>query len=261
MKIAAIIQARVGSTRLPRKVLLPLEGKTVLERVIERVQQSKKIEEVIVVTTSNKEDMEIVKICSNNGIRVFCGSEADVLDRFYQTAKLLEPDHIVRITADCPLIDALIIDQVINKHLAEKNDYTSNILKETFPDGEDNEIFTFKALRISWKKAKLISEREHVTLFIRNHPEMFKLANLESEIDFSAKRWTLDHKQDFEFITKVYKALYEKNEFFGAKETLNFLEKHKELESINHYVKRNEGLEKSLIEDLNIEKGGSCEKQ
>ena len=248
MNIIAMIQARVGSTRLPGKVLLPLEKKTVLERVIERVQKSTKIDEVMVITTLNKADSEIVKACSNNGVRVFCGSEEDVLDRFYQAAKLLKPNHIVRITADCPLIDAAIIDQVIDKHLKEKNDYTSNVLKETFPDGEDNEIFTFESLKKSWKEANLSSEREHVTLYIRNHPEEFKLSNLECEVDLSDKRWTLDNEEDYQFIKNIYKSLPNKNNF-GMSDVLDLINKNKGLEEMNHHIERNEGYQKSLKED------------
>jgi spore coat polysaccharide biosynthesis protein SpsF len=253
MNIVAMIQARIGSTRLPGKVLLPLEGKTVLERVVERAQRSNKIEEVIVITTLNREDMEIVKICSHSGVRVFCGSETDVLDRFYQTAKLLEPDHIVRITADCPLIDAKIIDRVVDKHLAEKNDYTSNVLKETFPDGQDNEIFTFRALKKTWKEARLTSEREHVTLYIRNHPEIFKLGNLEFETDLSKKRWTIDNEEDYHFISEIYKKLHKNNTLFKMQDVLDLLDSFPNLEKINHHIRRNEGYRKSLAEDKMID--------
>ena len=130
MKIIAIIQARLGSTRLPGKVLLDLEGKTVLEHVIRRVKSSKLVTDVIVATTINKADLKIVKLCANLGINVYCGSEDDVLDRYYQTARLFKADHIVRITSDCPLIDPLLIDEVITLHMQENADYTSNTIKE-----------------------------------------------------------------------------------------------------------------------------------
>ena len=143
MNIIAIIQARIGSTRLPRKVLMELEGKTVLERVVERVKYSKLIKDVVVATTILKDDLEIVKLCSNIGISVYCGSEENVLDRYYQTARLFKAEHIVRITSDCPLIDPKIIDEVINLHQRKKSDYTSNTIKKTYPDGQDVEIFTF----------------------------------------------------------------------------------------------------------------------
>ena len=208
MKILGIIQARIGSTRLPNKVLLDLEGKSVLEHVILRLSRSKLISEVVVATTIKKQDLAIVRLCANRDFSVFCGSENDVLDRFYQVAKLFEPDHIVRITADCPLMDREIIDKVIQKHLAEDTDYTANILEATFPDGEDVEVFKFKTLIKAWRNASLSSEREHVTPYIRKHQELFKQANLVSLENLSTKRWTLDNKEDYEFIREIYKYLY-----------------------------------------------------
>ncbi len=194
MKIIAIIQARVNSTRLPKKVLLNLEGRTVLEHVIKRVRKSKLISETIVATTINKEDLEIVKLCTKIGVKVFCGSENDVLDRFYQISKLIKPNHIVRITADSPLIDPKIIDLIIEKHLQENADYTSNDLKDSFPDGEELEICTFEALKKAWKNANLSSDREHVITYIVNRPKEFKLTNVENDVDLSKERWTLNNE-------------------------------------------------------------------
>jgi spore coat polysaccharide biosynthesis protein SpsF (cytidylyltransferase family) len=246
--ILGIIQARVGSTRLPNKVLMKLGDKTVLENVVERVKASKLISDVFVVTTVNRNDLELVKLCSSKNIRIFCGSENDVLDRFYQVSRLLKPEHIVRITADCPLMDPEIIDLVIEKHLSDKSDYTANIIKETFPDGEDIEVFTFKALEKAWKEAELTSEREHVTPYIRNKDD-FKKGNLENNVDLSKKRWTLDNPEDYEFLNKIYDGLYENDNLFGMKKILKFLEQNPELEDINSGIKRNEGYQKSLNED------------
>ena len=175
MRTLAIIQARTSSTRLPRKVLLPLEDKTVIEHVIERVSMAKLIDEIVVATTIEREDINIVKLVSSLGYRVFAGSKDDVLDRFFQVAKLIKPTNIVRITSDCPLIDPKIIDLVIETHLRENADYTSNTLVETFPDGLDVEIFTFKVLYEAWRNAKLLSEREHVTPYIRNSKRFKKI--------------------------------------------------------------------------------------
>lgn len=248
-RIVAIIQARMGSTRLPGKALLKLEGKTVLEHVIERVKKSSLIQEVVVATTIVKEDLKIVSLCSAKGIRVYCGSENDVLDRYYQAARLLETDHIVRITADCPLIDPKIIDRVVQLHLSKKSDYTSNTIRETFPDGEDVEVFTFGALKEAWNNAKLCSEREHVTPYIRNRSDLFKLVNLDCIRNLSQKRWTLDEERDYKFIKLIYKNLYRKNRAFGMEEILKFLKQHPEYENINKEIKRNEGYLKSLRED------------
>lgn len=248
-KIIAVIQARSGSIRLHGKVLFNLEGKTVLERVVERVKRSKFIEETVVATTILKEDLEIIALCSTKGIRVYAGSENDVLDRYFQAASLLEARHIVRITADNPLIDYQIIDKGINLHLVKKADYTTNTLKESFPDGEDVEILTFETLKRAWKNAKWSSEREHVTPYVRKHPELFKIVNFTYNKDLSGKRWTLDQKDDYEFIKLIYKNLGKKNRYFGMDEILRFLKRHPQYEKVNSEMLRNEGYLKSLKED------------
>jgi spore coat polysaccharide biosynthesis protein SpsF (cytidylyltransferase family) len=251
--IIAIIQARMGSTRLPNKVVLPLEGKTVLEHVVARVRQSRLIKEAVVATTVSVNDLRIVNLCSSKGIRVYCGSENDVLDRYFEAARLIGAEHVIRITADCPFMDHRVIDKVIKAHLSEKNDYTSNTIKETFPDGEDVEILTFKALEKTWKNAGLSSEREHVTPYIRNNPRLFKIGNVicSGKNDLSGKRWTLDEKKDYEFIKLVYKYLYKRSKFFGMEEVLKLLKQHPEYEKINYLFGRNEGYLKSLKEDKN----------
>lgn len=250
--ITAVIQARIGSSRLPKKVLLDLEGKTVLDRVIERVKAARKIENIVIATTVEKRDLEIAGFCAKNGYSVYCGSENDVLDRFYQAARLFNASHIVRVTSDCPMIDPSVIDNVIDLHLKNGSDYTSNVLKETYPDGQDVEIFTFGALKKAWESASMTSEREHVTPYIRNHSEIFKLSNLEFSEDLSSKRWTLDQAEDYEFIKRVYAALYRKNHLFGIRDILALIEKEPELEKHNIHIGRNEGYKKSLKEDKKI---------
>lgn len=252
MKVEAIIQARMSSTRLPGKVLMDLEGKPVLEHVVERVSACKYINEIIVATTNKKEDDAISKLCKKIGVNIYRGSEEDVLDRFYQAVKSFVPDHIVRITADCPLIDPEVIDSVIKLHLKNNADYSSNTLKETYPDGEDVEVFTFKALEKSWKSAKLRSEREHVTPYIRKNFSLFKLCNLEYRENLSNKRWTLDERRDYEYIKIIYKNLYKKDSCFGMKDILKFIENHPEVEKINRDIMRNEGYMKSLKNDMAI---------
>jgi spore coat polysaccharide biosynthesis protein SpsF (cytidylyltransferase family) len=247
--ILAIIQARMRSLRLPGKVLFRLGDKTVLEGVVERIKKSKLVEETIVATTLKKEDLKIASLCSAKGIRVYRGSEDDVLDRYFQAAKLLKPDHIVRITADCPFIDHKIVDKTIRLHLSKRADYTSNTIKETFPDGEDVEVFTFKALKATWKNARLRSEREHVTPYMKKHPGTFKIENLECGKDFSQKRWTLDEKKDYEFMKIIYANLHKKNSVFGMDEIIGFINRHPEYEKINRGIKRNEGYSRSLRED------------
>ncbi len=248
-KIIAIIQARTGSIRLPAKVLLKLSGKTVLEHVIDRVKRSRLIKEVIVATTIHKKDLRIVDICVKKGIRVYCGSENDVLDRYFQTARLFKAEYIVRITADCPFIDPRVIDRAIRLHLVKRADYTSNTIKRTFPDGEDVEVFTFGALKKAWQNAKLSSEREHVTPYIKNHPKLFKLANLSLNKNYSHKRWTLDEVKDFKFIKLIYHCLYKKNRDFGMKEVIKLLNQHPEYEKINREIKGDVGYLKFLKHD------------
>ncbi len=239
----------MGSTRLPRKVLLPLEDKTILEQVISRVQRSSLITALVVATTVNPEDDALADLCGRLNVEVYRGSEGDVLDRFYQAATLLQADHIVRVTADCPLIDPAVIDAVIGLHLQEQADYTTNTLQETFPDGQDVEVFTAAALHTAWQHARLTSEREHVTPYIRNHPKMFRLCNLTCPQNLGAKRWTVDNPEDYEFVKYIYQGLYRTKPQFTMMDVLAFLEDHGELEHISHHIARNEGYAKSLRED------------
>jgi len=249
MNTVAIIQARISSTRLPGKVLKKIEGKTVLEHVVNRVKAAKNINDVVVATTVKKEDLKIVKLCSNLGISIFCGSEDDVLDRYYQTARLFKAEHIVRITSDCPLIDPMVIDKVIELYFKKNADYATNTMPEIFPDGLDTEIFSFKTLKIAWENAKLLSEREHVTPYIRKNPNIFKIVNLKCEYNLNDKRWTLDEPEDFKFIKIIYKNLYSDDSLFGMEKILNFLKRYPKIEEINKNIIRNEGYSKSLKKD------------
>lgn len=247
--IGIMIQARMASTRLPKKIIKKIEGKTVLEHVIFRVKQIKNINKIILATTDKKEDDVLEKIAEKLDILVYHGSENDVLDRFYQTANLFKIDPIVRITADCPLIDPEIAEKVINLYFKGNYDYVSNIHPPTFPDGMDIEIFNFKSLKKAWKEAKLPSEREHVTPYITKNPKIFKVGNLINAKDLSHLRLTLDEEEDFILIKKIYKELCPQNPFFGLEDILKLLERKPELIKINQHIKRNEGYLKSLRED------------
>lgn len=253
MKYLAIIQARCGSSRLPSKVLKELEGKTALERVIERVQKAKLVDEVVVATTINKEDTPIVNLVSGLGVRVFAGSSGDVLDRYYQVAKLLKPEYVIRITADCPVIDYEIIDDVIQE-MEEETDYIA-AMSETLADGLDVEVVKYEALQKSWKEARLAHEREHVTMYIKNNKDIFKTQDYICKLgDLKNQRWTLDEKEDYEFISTIYKHFYEmgKTEFL-SKDILAYLKEYPEVEKINKGFIRNEGLQISLKNDYVIE--------
>lgn len=247
MKYLVIIQARCGSSRLPGKVLKDISGRTALEQMLSRVSRSEKIDEIVVATTLNKEDIPIVNLVSGLGYRIFAGSSEDVLDRYYQAAKLIKPEYVIRLTADCPLFDWHVLDEAIDILLPKTDDLA--MLSETFPDGQDLEIVRFSILEKVWKEAKLASEREHVTLYLRNHKEDFvvqdftcKLGNLNSE------RWTLDEAEDLEMIRKVYAHFVPRTDF-SMREIFDFLSEHPEIRAINQGFVRNEGLLTSLAND------------
>lgn len=238
-KIAVIIQARTTSTRLPNKVLMELTpGKSMLWHLIERLKLAKKIDEIILAIPDTKENDVLEKFAKENNLKYFRGSEKDVLLRYYETAKAFKVDIIARITSDCPLIDPETVDKVVAEHLRSKADYTANVLKRTFPKGLDVEVLSFEALEKSFKETKERSDREHVTLYIREHPEKFKRVNLENEKNLSHLRWTVDEKEDLEFVREVYKRLYKGGKIFLTKEIVELLKKEPKLIEINKEIKR-----------------------
>lgn len=248
-KVLTIIQARTGSTRLPSKVLLDLAGKTALEHVIYRIQQSKLTSQIIVATTIKREDLAIVKLCADLGVSVYCGCEEDPLDRYYQAARLFGGSHIVRIKADCPLIDAEVVDEAIQLHLSSGADYTGNTLQRTYPVGQDVEVLTKQALGRVWRSANLFSEREHITIYIPKHPELFHIQHLKYRENFCAKRWTMDTPEDYELLSTIFKNLYPVNPAFSMGDVLDFLSKNPELEKLNAHIDIEAGVQKSMRED------------
>lgn len=234
--IGIIIQARTGSNRLPKKVIKKIEGKTVLEHVVERAKIIKNGNKVILATTDKKDDDILEKIAKELNINVFRGSENDVLDRYYKTAKLFNIDPIVRITADCPLIDPKIIEKVIKFYIQGDYDYVSNVRPVSYPDGQDVEVFSFKTLEKTWNEAKLDFDREHVVDYIWKNPQTFRIGNVANNKDISSIRLTLDEKEDMILIKKIYKELYNKNHFFGLQEILQLFEKNPELIKINKHI-------------------------
>jgi spore coat polysaccharide biosynthesis protein SpsF len=250
MKYLAMIQARCGSTRLPNKVMMDLAGKPTLQRVIERVQRCSYLNEAIVVTSIEKQNLQILALCAKLGVRVTVGSENDVLDRFYQTAKLIKPEYVIRITADCPLFDPCFLDEAI-MGVNPESDYLGQINNETYPDGDDIEIIKFTALKCAWEKANLASEREHVTQYIVKHPEIFRLQRIVCPLgDLSAERWTLDEDEDYRLIDNIYEHFAGLGkDFFATQEILDYLADNPELRNINKMYARNEGLVKSLAND------------
>lgn len=247
MKFLVIIQARCGSTRLPSKVLKDIEGKPAIEQMLNRVSKSIKVDEIIVATTIHPEDLPIVNLVSGLGYRVFAGSSEDVLDRYYQAAKLIHPEYVIRLTADCPLLDWRILDEAIDELNEESDDLCS--YTETFPDGEDLEIIRFSALEEMWNNAHLASEREHVTLYVKNRPEIYKLQNYECKLgNLKDERWTLDEPEDLELIRAVYRHFAPRTDF-SMEEIYTFLQEHPEIRELNQKHIRNGGLLKSLAED------------
>ncbi|PIT89244.1 MAG: hypothetical protein COU27_01350 [Candidatus Levybacteria bacterium CG10_big_fil_rev_8_21_14_0_10_36_7] len=253
MSTIAIIQARTNSSRLPKKVLLDLCGKTVLERVIERVSDAKKIDQVIVTTTTKKEDNIITEICQKNNIKYSRGKEEDVLDQFYQAAKLYRASNIVRITADCPMIDPEIIDKTIDLYQKEKAGYAVNGIPNSFPEGINVEVFSFSALEKAWHNTHLKSEREHVTIYLWKNPDIFNKKSLINKVNLSDHRWVIDYPEDYQFVKKVFDKLYPQNPKFRMNDILNFLEANPEITKINYHIERDLGLAKSLKEDKTIE--------
>ena len=225
--IVAIVQARMGSTRLPGKVLMRISGEPILWHVVERLKKSELIDKIVIATTITRDDLAIVKFCQENNITYFRGFEEDVLDRYYQAAKVNRAAIIVRITADCPLIDPDVVDKTIRYYMDSKGkfDYVSNILKRTFPRGLDTEVFGFEVLRKVWKEAKKGYEREHVTVYIYEHPKIFWLGNLENKNNLSGMRWTVDERKDFEFVNEIYKRLYKRRNIFYMNDVVRLLEK------------------------------------
>lgn len=242
--IVAIIQARMGSTRLKAKVLADIAGHPMLEHVVVRTQKAQHVNRVVVATSSSPLDDPIALFCQEKAIACFRGSENDVLDRYYQAAKHDEADVIVRITADCPLIDPKVIDRVIDTYLLGNHDYVTNTFRYTYPDGLDTEVFSFKALEKAWKEATLPSDREHVTSFIRK-TNGFRLHNVENDVDLSSKnlRFTVDEAADLQFVKTVFSKL---KAGFDLNDVLGLLEKEPSLLAINTGLIRNEGFYKSL---------------
>lgn len=245
MKIIGIIQARLGSTRLPNKVLLELlPGKTVLECMLERVKRSKLIEKVIVATTDSDKDKVLVKYLQDIKQAYFAGSEADVLDRYYQAAKtfgLETKDVIVRLTADCPLIDPNIIDAVIQYYCDHNFDYVSNGLEPyTYPDGMDTEVFSFADLKKAWLEAKNPTHREHVTFYFWKNPDKFNIGRFTNKNSAQANyRLTLDYPEDYELIRQVYTGLH-RHGIFTMDDIIKYLNENVKVRQYNAHIIRNE---------------------
>ena len=243
MKTVAIIQARMGSTRLPGKVMKQLCGRTVLAHVISRVQACPLVHEVIVATTTLPADDVIVAESKKCEAKWFRGSEEDVLERYYLTAKEHKAEVIVRVTSDCPLFDPEVLTQMLDYFSTQTTegleiDYLSNTMNRRHPRGLDAEVFTFDALDTAFREAHQAYEREHVTSYIYEHPEIFALHGQTNDEDLSAYRWTLDTPEDLKLIEAVYSYLYWEGELFTTDEVLALLREKPELVKLNAHMKQ-----------------------
>lgn len=250
-KVIAITQARVGSSRLPGKVLRKIGDKSILEIHLDRLKQCKIISDLIVATTVESGDGKIVEIAKKVNLSYYRGSQDDVLDRYYQAALPYMPDYVIRITSDCPLIDPKLIEQVVEYALISDFDYVSNVIDQNgYPDGQDIEVFKFSALKYAWVNAVLKSDREHVTAYIRNNStyygkDIFTSSGYPSPKNYTDVRLTIDEEKDFKVIEYVISEI-------GANKTwIEYAEFYlkNNLVKINGCIKRNEGYNKSLLND------------
>jgi spore coat polysaccharide biosynthesis protein SpsF len=240
LKVAAIIQARMNSTRLPGKILYKVLDTTLLAFQIERVRCATLIDEIIIATTTNPVDEPIVDLCRKLGVAYYRGSELDVLTRYYETATVFKADVIVRLTSDCPVIDPFTVDRVISHYLFQSAnvDYVSNILKRSYPRGMDTEVFSIKALRIAQHQATQMHDREHVTPYIFTNPERFRLGSIEYLSNESHHRWTVDTIEDFQLISMIIETLYPSKPNFTLEDMLVLLKEHPEWSKINAFIQQ-----------------------
>lgn len=234
--IAAIIQARMGSSRLPNKVLMDIDGKPSLKFMIDRVKKSKRVEKIIVATTTDKRDKVIVEFCVKNNILFYCGSENDVLDRYYNASKNNNIKTIVRLTSDCPLIDPDLIDKTIDLYFDKDVNYAANAVPpelKKYPDGSDVEVFSFKDLTRAWNESDDIQDREHVTFYFWKRNQDFKTAMLKNNYDWGKYRITVDYKEDLKLVRKIAEILKVQNKFGYTHEIIEIFKENKELFDIN----------------------------
>ena len=240
MKVVAIVQARMGSTRLPVKVLMDILGKPMLWHMLSRLRLSTKIDNIVLAIPDSRQNDQLEDLAKGLNLHHFRGSEDDVLSRYYGAATKFEADVIVRLTSDCPLIDPKVTDTVIEEHLNSDADYTSNIMKRTFPRGLDTEVFNFETLKRAYREAKQDYEREHVTPYIHQHPDSFKLRSVEAsgKLRWSDLRLTVDTEEDLKLIREIFEQLYREGQIFYTEDVIDLLDENPELIAINAYIKQ-----------------------
>lgn len=248
-RTVAIVQARIGSRRLPGKVLAEIGGSPLLAWVLTAAGAIAGVDQVILATTTHPQDRPLLALADTLGAVGFAGSENDVLDRYYQAAREFQADGVVRVTADCPLLDPAVSGQVLKNFLEGESDYVSNCHPCTYPDGLDTEAFSFQALEKTWKEARLPSEREHVTPYLWKHPELFRARSIVNPTDLSSLRWTVDEPEDLEFVRSICARLAPASPPYSMEQVLAVLRRHPNLAQRNAHYVRNEGYEKSLQQD------------
>lgn len=239
--VVAIVQARMGSTRLPGKIVKEVLGKPLISYLLERLKCSQYINTIVLATTTNKQDDILEKFAEK--IALFRGSEDDVLSRYADAAQAFNADVIVRITSDCPLIDPAVIDKAITIFLENSYDYVSNTIERTYPRGMDVEVFSRIALEYASAHSIDPFEREHVTPFILNHPELFTKKNFCYSHNYSSLRWTVDTKEDFYLISKLLEIIYPEKEQFTLEDLLMLVKEHPELCLINAHIEQKKNYE------------------
>ncbi|MBM3728768.1 MAG: acylneuraminate cytidylyltransferase [Acidobacteria bacterium] len=233
MKTAAIIQARIGSTRQPGKVLGLLAGEPMLTRVLRRVGRAARVNELVVATTTQPADHLLVELCARLGVRCWRGSEDDVLDRYHGAARACGADVVVRITSDCPLISPAVIDAAVAR-FRQHQPPVDYMVTDRFPRGLDVEVFSAAALETAWREDRNAAWREHVTVFLYRHPERFRIGSLACAEDWSGLRWTVDTAEDFELARRIYEHFG--HDEFEWEEVLQLLRARPEWATLNRHV-------------------------
>jgi spore coat polysaccharide biosynthesis protein SpsF len=238
-KTVIIVQARMGSSRLPGKILLPVLGKTLLQYELERLKRVKSADEIIVATTTDQKDNAVEKLCKQIGTHVFRGSENDVLSRYFEAAQVAKADIVVRVTADCPLIDPEVVDKAITTFIECKSyPYVSNTLERTYPRGLDCEVFSFESLKAANENAKDQVDREHVTPFIKRAALPDHVRNISYTRNLAQHRWTVDTAEDFELIKRIIESLYPIKADFDLLDILKLLEAHPDWMALNAHIEQ-----------------------
>lgn len=248
-RIAAIVQSRMKSSRLPGKMMLDISGKPLLMRTLERVSKIPDISVVVLATSPAEENKMILDLADQMEVIGFVGDEEDVLDRYYRAAQYVRADCVVRLTGDCPLLDPNVCHTVLERFLMGDLDYASNVSPPTFPDGLDTEIISFNALESIWQEATSMTDREHVTQFIHRYPERFRTANITAPTDMSKLRWTVDESDDLDFVRDVYRGLLKRGCIGLRYQSVLRIMKEDGLRDASSIFRRNEGLEKTQMQE------------